>query len=197
MGSVGRTVVEEGSLCCLPTSGHEPASNPGWQHIAVRIHKEFSYIHTGKTLLDRTAIVQSWAVLLRCYIGTELVFFAEFYDSHTVEANNKPAGPDAGNVGDSIRILQYQLLDNLELQHISEDGSHIHGEASTERRVANTAVHISRESCICCDASNGQILSKPPVKLTNLDHVGGLFSVLTVSDSKRSFSLALLFLHSC
>lgn len=197
MGSIGRTALQD-SRCCLPTSGHELASNPRWRHITIRIPdgSQFSETHIGKTLLDRTAILRSWAVLIRCYTGTALVFFAELYDSNVAEANNEWVAPDAGNVGDAIRILQYRLSDSLELQCISEDDSHLHGEAATERRIVNTAVHISGDFCTCSDANCRQSLSETCVKLTNLDHVGGLFSVLVVSGTKKSFSLTILVL-SC
>ena len=193
MGSIGRSPFEE-SRCCLPTSGYEPASDPRWMHVAVSVPdgKEFPEIDTGNTLLDRNAILRAWAVLLRCYTGTELVFFAELNDSHIGEANNERVGPDASSVGDAIRILQYQLPDSLELQYISQDDSHIHGDATTEGKIVNTAVCISRDFCAWSDANCRQIVSEIPVKLTNLDLVGGLFSIFIVSDSERGFSLAQL-----
>ena len=198
MGSLGSTASDD-SRCCLPTSGHEPASNPTWRHITVRVPdcKEFSDFHPGKTLLDANAILRSWAVLLRCYTGTDLVSFARLYHSHIAEANNERAGPDTGGVGDAIRILQYQLSDSLELQHISEDDSHIHGKTTTERTIVNTAVYIFEDFCTCSDANFRQTFSKIHARLTNLDHVGGLFSILIISDGKRSLSLALfVFLSS-
>ena len=199
MGSIGRTDLQE-SRCCLPISEHEPASNPTWQYIAVRLPdgKQFPDIHTEKFLLDRDATLRSWAVLIRCYTGTGLVFFAELYNSHIVEANNRLAGPDARSVGDAIRILQYQLSDNLELQRISEDDSRLHGEAATERRITNTAVHISGDFYNCSEANGRQTLSETCVKLTNLDHVGRLFSIIECSDGKKSFLLtSLAFLFCC
>ena len=201
MGSIGRTALED-TRCYLPTSGHEQASKSRWQQIAIGISdgREYSETHTGKSLVDRDAILRSWAVLVRCYTGTELVSFAELYDSYIVEANNERVGSDAGGVGDAIRVLQYQLSDSLELQHISEDDLHIHGEATAEQRLVNTAIHITRDFCTCSDANCRQTLPKPSVKLTDLDQVGGLFSILVASDSKKSSSLKLfvfLFVDFC
>ena len=162
-------------------------------HLAVSVPdgKEFPEIHTGNTLLDRNAVLRAWAVLLRCYTGTELVFFAELNDPHTVEANNERVGLDASSAGDAIRILQYQLSDSLELQRISQDDSHIHEDATTVTggRIVNTAVRISRDFCAWSDADCRHTFSKSSV---NLDQVGRLFSILIVSDSKRAFSLAQL-----
>ena len=198
MGSIGRTDLQE-SRCCVPISGHEPASNPRWRYIDVRLpdSKQLPNIHIGKTLLDRNAILRSWAVLIRCYTGTRLVFFVESYNYHIAEANNQRLGPDTGSVGDAFRILQYQLSDDLELQRISDDGSHLHGEVATERRITNTAVHISGEFCNCSDANCKQTLSETCLKLTDLNRVGGFFSILVGSDSKKSFSLTSLVFLSC